>query len=330
MATTDDLDAINRYFETHASDPGAQNAVAQACIRDWKTWWAGLSIWAKSVDTDETFAEAKTRRDKFNQAMGQPNLVDLGFVPLETRTPMTEADVAKTFAGGGAPPTIRKGSRGAAVTKWQQIIKVTADGNFGSGTETATKTWQKNNGLTADGVVGPLSWTKAGIKVMTDIVKPPPNLVGLTAPIPPTTPPLFQPQPPVVSAPVPAGFAPPDPPVPASSFEPPAQAAVPRPGFAPTPVPVVPKPISAPTTIAKAPTPANTGSGFKQAPAPATPAPQAVAAKPVVKPPVVQQAGMMTWFGDMPTWSKVVLGVSLAAGVVKTLGGSGPHHNKKA
>ena len=29
-----------------------------------------------------------------------------------------------------------------------------ADGNFGSGTERMTKTWQGNHGLTADGIVG--------------------------------------------------------------------------------------------------------------------------------------------------------------------------------
>lgn len=39
---------------------------------------------------------------------------------------------------------IKKGSKGNAVKVWQIIIGVTADGNFGSGTESATKTWQKN------------------------------------------------------------------------------------------------------------------------------------------------------------------------------------------
>jgi putative peptidoglycan binding protein len=58
-------------------------------------------------------------------------------------------------------PTIRKGSRGEAVAKWQRIIGVAPDGNFGSGTETATKTWQAAHGLTADGVVGPATWQKS-------------------------------------------------------------------------------------------------------------------------------------------------------------------------
>lgn len=59
--------------------------------------------------------------------------------------------------------TIKKSSKGNAVKVWQIIIGVTADGNFGSGTESATKTWQSNHGLTADGVVGAKSW-KAGLE----------------------------------------------------------------------------------------------------------------------------------------------------------------------
>ena len=59
--------------------------------------------------------------------------------------------------------TIKKGSKGKAVKVWQIIIGATVDGNFGSGTEAATKTWQSNHGLTADGIVGQKSW-KAGLE----------------------------------------------------------------------------------------------------------------------------------------------------------------------
>lgn len=59
--------------------------------------------------------------------------------------------------------TIKKGSKGNAVKVWQIIIGTTVDGNFGSGTESITKTWQKNHGLTADGIVGKNSW-KAGLE----------------------------------------------------------------------------------------------------------------------------------------------------------------------
>ena len=59
--------------------------------------------------------------------------------------------------------TIKKGSKGNAVKVWQIIIGTTPDSIFGSGTESVTKTWQKNHGLTADGIVGKNSW-KTGLE----------------------------------------------------------------------------------------------------------------------------------------------------------------------
>lgn len=59
--------------------------------------------------------------------------------------------------------TIKKGSKGNTVKVWQIIIGATPDGIFGSGTESVTKTWQKNHGLVADGIVGKNSW-KTGLE----------------------------------------------------------------------------------------------------------------------------------------------------------------------
>ena len=58
--------------------------------------------------------------------------------------------------------TIRFGSKGPDVTRWQTIIGVTADGAFGPGTEAATKAWQAARGLVADGIVGQKCWEAAG------------------------------------------------------------------------------------------------------------------------------------------------------------------------
>lgn len=58
-------------------------------------------------------------------------------------------------------PTIKKGSRGPTVAKWQRMLGITADGNFGSGTDAATKKYQSEHGLTADGVVGVATWAEA-------------------------------------------------------------------------------------------------------------------------------------------------------------------------
>lgn len=62
---------------------------------------------------------------------------------------------------------IGQGDEGNDVFLWQSYLKGkgysvgTLDGDFGTKTEAATKKWQSNNGLTADGIVGPASWGKA-------------------------------------------------------------------------------------------------------------------------------------------------------------------------
>jgi putative chitinase len=57
--------------------------------------------------------------------------------------------------------TLRKGMSGDDVAAMQAAIgESPADGVFGFGTLTAVKKWQKDNGLTADGIVGPATQAK--------------------------------------------------------------------------------------------------------------------------------------------------------------------------
>ena len=49
---------------------------------------------------------------------------------------------------------LKKGDRGEQVKEVQQMLGITADGIFGSGTESSVKKFQKDNGLIADGIVG--------------------------------------------------------------------------------------------------------------------------------------------------------------------------------
>ena len=57
---------------------------------------------------------------------------------------------------------ISKGGISYAVTVLQRHLKLTADGIFGTNTETKVKEFQKQAGLTADGIVGPKTWEKLG------------------------------------------------------------------------------------------------------------------------------------------------------------------------
>jgi hypothetical protein len=65
--------------------------------------------------------------------------------------------------------TIKLGSSGEDVEKWQAIIGVVTDGKFGPHTKAETEEWQKDHGLVADGIVGPATWAKAQGKVATVI-----------------------------------------------------------------------------------------------------------------------------------------------------------------
>ena len=63
-------------------------------------------------------------------------------------------------------PTLRRGSKGAYVTLAQTELinkgyscgKTGADGDFGKNTEAAVKQFQKDHGLTVDGVIGQETW----------------------------------------------------------------------------------------------------------------------------------------------------------------------------
>src|SRR6056300_274708 len=55
---------------------------------------------------------------------------------------------------------LRKGAKGEGVKIMQEALGVSADGDFGPGTERALKEWQAANGLVADGIAGPATFAK--------------------------------------------------------------------------------------------------------------------------------------------------------------------------
>lgn len=68
--------------------------------------------------------------------------------------------------------TIREGSRGPDVAAWQRHLGTPDDAVFGARTKGATMTYQRNQGLTVDGVVGPRTW--AAYHHHLDPGRPPP------------------------------------------------------------------------------------------------------------------------------------------------------------
>jgi hypothetical protein len=85
-----------------------------------------------------------------------------GFRVLQLDSPSRVAiDITHTPPGTGTQ-LLRRGDRGAAVATWQWRLRlvgqtVDVDEDFGPATEAATRNFQRANGLTADGIVGPLS-----------------------------------------------------------------------------------------------------------------------------------------------------------------------------
>ncbi|MFL5359050.1 peptidoglycan-binding protein [Archangium sp.] len=105
---------------------------------------------------------------------GKHGLAADGVVGPKTWSALNKASAPKPpppASSGGSGPTLRQGARGEPVRALQNRLnqlgyKVgTADGDFGPKTASAVKAFQKAHGLTADGVVGPKTWDKLGIKV---------------------------------------------------------------------------------------------------------------------------------------------------------------------
>lgn len=177
----DDMSAINDYFNRM---PGKTQAGKDAKA-SWTKWWNGLSFMSKSF-TGSTLAEATKRRIAFDAANGEVKRNDDGGLTDEEKkyfanmpgvdvTGLTPAAAKAKVAAANAnvkvsPPasllaiqygSLRQGSKGDAVKKWQSILGVKQDGVYGPATAAATKKWQTEHAIKADGVVGPATWTAA-------------------------------------------------------------------------------------------------------------------------------------------------------------------------
>ena len=114
------------------------------------------ACWFWATNKLERFADA-------GDNVGLTKKINGGTIGLDDRNKRWNAALA--ILGGKAPAptkattssstrTLRKGMKGDDVAKMQKALGITADGDFGFGTQTSVKKWQKLNGLVADGIVG--------------------------------------------------------------------------------------------------------------------------------------------------------------------------------
>jgi len=196
-----DIDAINSYIVNAAVvTPEAGNLQAQ-----WKTWYANLGMFDKM--SDSSTSEASNRRTVFNAANQNPeplaSAADLtpqqmvakqdaiaqapGLTVQQKQTALAKNPTIPTshpaITGAAGHATIRLGSKGADVVAWQGILGIPASGTFDSATGAATRAWQTAHHLTADGVVGPMTWG-AALGAPPPAVKPAAAPAGASQPRP--------------------------------------------------------------------------------------------------------------------------------------------------
>ncbi|MFM9368570.1 GH25 family lysozyme [Streptomyces sp. Da 82-17] len=80
----------------------------------------------------------------------------------------TPTDSPQQPGPGTSWPTLKQGAQGVDVTTAQLLLAAhghatTADGVFGTGTTAKVRSFQKAEGLDADGVVGPATWSKLAV-----------------------------------------------------------------------------------------------------------------------------------------------------------------------
>ncbi|MEV6103515.1 glycoside hydrolase domain-containing protein [Streptomyces sp. NPDC051940] len=94
---------------------------------------------------------------------GQTISIDRNYLDVGTGTP--PAGCTSVNLNFSAYSTIQSGATGGLVSAAQCLLEAAGfdpgpiDGIFGSGTTTAAKNFQTSKGLTADGVIGPKTWT---------------------------------------------------------------------------------------------------------------------------------------------------------------------------
>ena len=116
-------------------------------------------------------------RDEFGRDVPNPAGIDLADGTFWDGLRMTDngwVNVTYLWTGGETPggnwPTVRQGANGESVRTIQYLLNhhgasLATDGDFGSGTVAAVRSFQTAEGLSSDGVVGPNTWAALIVSV---------------------------------------------------------------------------------------------------------------------------------------------------------------------
>lgn len=185
----DDAEAILDYMKrTNAQTDAAATQKAQ-----FLTWYNNSSWYDKNFN-DTWYDELRSRRNAFNIANSVTpkekaaiaNVLERGMTAeemqgkprpaIDTKTGLVGTSIKKPPAGmipsaSGASRNLKKGvTPGADVKRWQSFLGINPPtGYFDAVTDTKTRAYQKENGLTVDGVVGKNTWTAAFPVIKADL-----------------------------------------------------------------------------------------------------------------------------------------------------------------
>jgi len=85
---------------------------------------------------------------------------DIGLRDRKERYARCMSVLNGTYKPGAVSILLKIGSTGEAVKKVQRVLRQTPDGVFGKMTDKAVRAWQADNGLKADGIVGPKTYKR--------------------------------------------------------------------------------------------------------------------------------------------------------------------------
>jgi hypothetical protein len=163
------------YTDTHPNPDGSSTPY-QVAFRKYPTpqegWDDGARVVFAGRRRSVLVAASKGDTYSVSQFMRETGFYE-GFGPtqndrirnhfLALRRGIWTADAAQgieipTGSPVGVPKTVRRGDRGDDVKTLQRELQLSADGLFGAITEKHVLSYQGQNGLVADGIVGPATW----------------------------------------------------------------------------------------------------------------------------------------------------------------------------
>jgi len=118
---------------------------------------------------EKTRAYVKNNKPKLMNAIvgwGRPVYAGEENLPLLSKVGSSDAPVKASKPAATAPAAKKEfkafkiGSKGSSVKKVQDALGLTADGDFGPGTDKAVKDFQKKNKLTPNGIVDSITYKK--------------------------------------------------------------------------------------------------------------------------------------------------------------------------